>query len=223
MLESTRSTSRSSRILLTPERRSELNLNYTVVIDFVRHGKTRNNRRDLLTGSQDIGLIGEGIEDTKRLARQMNDHYDMAWSSTLKRSKSTLSLLLRAGVESKEVYHDPRLNERSRGIKEGSPRSSVSEPNDLDYSPPGGESYLSLTDRCYDFLYDLFEMLRVRPTPSKVLICSHAGPIRVMYAILRGIETFDKVKHLEVKNSKVLRIKTRHLGIPRFIHNTPPK
>lgn len=147
----------------------------------VRHGQTTFNQARLVSGSNPhISLSALGKQQARRLASY--GPYDLAISSTLPRAIATLDIAIDAGLDVAAVTTDSRLNERCLGVLEGKPAQDVKEfrEGDMLYSPIGGESYLSVTQRVLSFLLDL-------EGGGRVLLVTHTGVMRVMMGVLRDI------------------------------------
>ncbi|MDD5178243.1 MAG: histidine phosphatase family protein [Candidatus Nanoarchaeia archaeon] len=85
-----------------------------------RHGKTYYNTFHKFTGWKDSRLTIEGVRQAKKIAEQLkNKKINVAFQTTLKRSKQTLKYVLRGHPECKKIITDDRIIERSYGRLEG--------------------------------------------------------------------------------------------------------
>lgn len=89
----------------------------------VRHGQSTWNLENKFTGWTDIGLSEKGIEEAKEsgIALKNNGfHFDMAYTSVLKRAIDTLDYILEELDENDiEIKKNWRLNERHYGALQG--------------------------------------------------------------------------------------------------------
>ena len=193
-----------------------------LTVDFVRHGESVANEMGLVAGARDVPLTRRGREQAHALGRSLTQRYAQVWSSTLGRSKETLLSIL-DGSENYGApwYADCRLNERHLGVLEGHLRTFVPEyaAGDLEFAPPGGESYLDLTQRTLSFLVDLVDPNMGPATAGPILVSTHAGPLRVVYALFEGTTDRREMLALDVSNASVYRRVIQRLSWPHFLHN----
>ncbi|MEY2442727.1 MAG: glucosyl-3-phosphoglycerate phosphatase [bacterium] len=191
----------------------------------VRHGETTTNAARVFTGTSDAPLTVAGRLQAQDAGRAIaGTAFDLGFASQLERSVETLELMARAGdLVLPYTVQDPRLAERSFGelertpIRPRDPRLAV----DLTLAPTGGESYISMTCRCFSFLLDLQCLAADLRRPLAVLVSSHTGPMRVITAILD--ETTDPVVVRErlFGNGELLRRSLRRLVWPAFAGGLP--
>jgi len=144
-----------------------------------RHGETDWNREQRLQGSTDIPLNDTGRRQAMKLAQQIRGlHFDAVYSSELRRSRETATLVHGAAP----LVALAGLNERRLGAFEGHPSDAAYErrrqdPNDtLD----GGESWSQFDARIQHTLEGL---LRRHPSGA-ILVVGHGGTNQM---ILRGL------------------------------------
>lgn len=205
------------------ERVDRLNRPRAISIDFVRHGESVANAMGLVTGSWDVALSERGREQAWALGLELKSHYDLAWSSPLKRSRDTLHLALRAsGNASVNCLADSRLGERCLGVLEGKPRGFIPQyaAGDLGFAPERGESYLEVTQRVLSFLLDVLDPAVTPVTVERVLISTHAGPLRIIYAALEGISDRCQVLRSDFANARLYRMTINRIGWPAFLPNS---
>lgn len=86
---------------------------------FIRHGQTSWNKKGLFTGWTDVDLTKRGKEEAMSAGRKLKKAdftFDLAFTSFLRRTKSTLKLILQEmDIKRPEVVSDWRLNERHYG------------------------------------------------------------------------------------------------------------
>ncbi len=85
-----------------------------------RHGRTEFNVRGIFTGHKKTRLVWRGKRDAKKLAKKLKDKkFQVAFHTSLPRSKETLDYVLKYHPECKKIIKDDRMIERSYGILEG--------------------------------------------------------------------------------------------------------
>ena len=86
----------------------------------MRHGKTDNNVKRLLSGRYDVPLNEQGIEDAKKEAIETKDlHIDIIFCSPLTRAKQTCAEINK--YHNAPVIYEDCLVERSFGKYENKP------------------------------------------------------------------------------------------------------
>ena len=89
----------------------------------VRHGQSMWNLENKSTGWTDVPLSEKGIEEAKeagRVLKQKDFHFDLAFTSVLKRAEDTLDYILKEmGEENIEIKRSWKLNERHYGALQG--------------------------------------------------------------------------------------------------------
>lgn len=85
-----------------------------------RHGRTVFNVKGLFTGHKHTKLTWRGRMDAKKVAKKLKDKkFQVAFYTSLPRSKETLNYVLKYHPECKKLLVDDRMIERSYGILEG--------------------------------------------------------------------------------------------------------
>ena len=89
----------------------------------VRHGESIWNLENRFTGWTDVALSERGIEEAKSAGRELKKqgfHFDVAFTSVLKRANDTLYYILdELGQRNIPINYDYRLNERHYGALQG--------------------------------------------------------------------------------------------------------
>ena len=149
----------------------------------VRHGQSESNATGYLAGHADVGLTDLGRQQAQALARRLADvPIDVAYSSDLSRASETAQIILQGRDIS--LITTQQIREKHSGVFEGltmEERKSrypelyaASLAKDLDFVPPGGESYRQVSARMAGFVADI----RQRYQDETVLIVGHGGSLR---------------------------------------------
>jgi 2,3-bisphosphoglycerate-dependent phosphoglycerate mutase len=186
---------------LTPDKFPVL-LPHPVELHMMRHGESAANSGKLITGFMNVPLTKLGRRQARQAGRKLSGHYDIAFSSTLFRSRETLQLALKTGkLDDVCTRESPSLAERQLGELELQSARPIPEyaGGDLLYAPKGGESYFSVAERSLHFLVDLAQWIQSRLQEGggktrRILICTHMGPMRIISGILN--EESDPVRIL---------------------------
>jgi len=152
-----------------------------------RHGMTKDNAEGKFSGWRQTSLTKRGIEDAKIVALRLKDKkIDVAYQSSLKRSKDTLKEVLKFHPECKVVITDDRIIERSYGDLQGKTHYSYirkHSPEEYDkfhrgYNarPPGGESIKDVEKRVNSFIKDLLKF--IKKNKVNVAISAHGNSMR---------------------------------------------
>ena len=89
----------------------------------VRHGQSVWNLENKFTGWTDVELSKQGILEAKeagKILKEKGFHFDLAFTSVLKRAEDTLGYILKEmGEENIEIRRSWKLNERHYGALQG--------------------------------------------------------------------------------------------------------
>ena len=96
---------------------------FMIKLVLVRHGQSEWNLENRFTGWTDVELTEQGMKEAKEAGialREQGFHFDLAYTSVLKRAEHTLDLILKEmGEENIEIKSNWRLNERHYGALQG--------------------------------------------------------------------------------------------------------
>lgn len=156
-------------------------------ICIVRHGQTEHNQNGCCSGVSSVGLTALGEHQARMLGKalQVFSFYRIL-SSDLYRAVQTATLI-NEQIQTKISYH-ALLRERDYGSLEGCPEEkyrellSISGQSQLEFKPPGGESYAEVRQRLtkvVDFIVD-------EATKGDLVIVAHEGVNRVLLSMLVG-------------------------------------
>lgn len=159
-------------------------------IYFLRHAQTNNNISHIISGQSDkIDILPNQVisNDIK---------FDgIIYCSSATRCKSTIKMV--RGFQERNVIYADNLLERSLGEMEGMNKDEAMEkyPNyfingrvRVDACIANGESISSVKERLIPFL----ETILNPETEEDILICSHNQTLKVLYAMIKGIEITDE-------------------------------
>lgn len=150
------------------------------------------NRQGKYQGQSDVPLTDEGREQARILSERLKDEkIDVIYASDLDRAIETAAIIAK--------YHDlnvlpaPLMRELNFGIWEGMTYDEIIQKWPQEYNewqrdphnkkPPEGETLAELCKRVSKFLK---ETAREHPD-SRILVVSHAGPIRAILSVLLNL------------------------------------
>lgn len=152
-----------------------------------RHAQTYYNRAKRFTGWKDSKLTPFGRQQARLVAKKLaGKKIDVAFVTSLSRSKDTMREVLRLHPECRAVFTDDRMIERSYGKLQGRSHRwferthSAAELQKIrrgyDYPPPGGESIMMVEKRVKAFLKDLLSYMKKNRV--NVAISAHGNSMR---------------------------------------------
>lgn len=183
-----------------------------IMLYIIRHGKTEWNTENRLQGRTDIPLNEEGIRMAEKAASEYADvHFDICFSSPLKRAYETARILLDG--RDVPIETDDRLMEMCFGVYEG--RQNYFEDEGLEinllfkhpeeYIVPvqGGESLEALYKRTGEFLTE-----KVNPlleASQDVLIVGHGAMNSSIVCQIQNIPV-EKFWSAGIENCKLKKL-----------------
>ncbi len=188
-------------------------------LDVLRHGETSDNAAHRISGRTDAQLTAAGRSQARRAGEALGDHYDVAFCSPLTRSRDTLTFALGARGLVVPRLEDARLAERRMGCLEGRRVRPLPayDRGDLDWAPEGGEPYRAVLARVLSFLADLHDAARAADRPLRVVVSTHAGPMRVLIGCVEGATDARRVLTAKFANGVVHRTVMSTLSWPSFV------
>ncbi|KAB2910651.1 MAG: 2,3-bisphosphoglycerate-dependent phosphoglycerate mutase [Hyphomicrobiaceae bacterium] len=165
----------------------------------VRHGESEWNKLNLFTGWKDPDLSEKGIAEARQAGRLLKTegfHFDIAFTSDLKRAQNTLSIILaELGQTGLATVKDQKLNERDYGDLSGLNKDDARKRwgekqvhiwrRSYDVPPPGGESLKDTAARVLPY-YEA----RIWPEIAggrNVLVVAHGNSLRALIMKLEGL------------------------------------
>ncbi|WP_448104473.1 2,3-bisphosphoglycerate-dependent phosphoglycerate mutase [Pedobacter panaciterrae] len=200
-----------------------------VVLILLRHGQSLWNVENRFTGWKDIDITEFGKQEAVHAAALLkNERIQIAFSSSLKRAKHTLEIILTTlGIENIPVYWSEQLNERCYGDLEGLNKADTTLKYGLeqvniwrrsfDIAPPGGESLKDTAKRVIPYY-----QTRIAPQLLEgrtVLVVAHGNSLRALMMFLENLSpqqiaitefptgiprTYIMNDHLEVLTAKFM-------------------
>jgi 2,3-bisphosphoglycerate-dependent phosphoglycerate mutase len=179
------------------------------ILALVRHGQSEWNLKNLFTGWHDVGLTEQGITEAHEAGqalRQAGHHFDIAFTSKLKRAHATLDIMLEElGQAGLETLEDQALNERDYGdlvgLNKDDARKKWGEDQvhiwrrSFDTPPPGGESLKDTADRVLPY-FETQILPRVK-SGDDVLISAHGNSLRALVMVLDNLSP-DEITKLNI-------------------------
>ena len=150
-----------------------------------RHGETTDNKEKIFSGTRDVDLTEEGIEEAEKIGEELKDEkITKAYQSNQTRSQHTLELVLNGYHPNVQISTDERIRERDYGDLTGKNKVELEKENPQQYKlwhrsydvpPPGGESIKDVEERVNEFLQD---ELPKWEKDDVILISAHGNSIR---------------------------------------------
>lgn len=182
----------------------------------VRHGETDSNVRGTYLGWVDVPLNKNGINQAKIAGSKLkNEKFDLCFASPLKRAFKTAEIILEG--QALPVQTDDRLKERNFGIWDDMTFLEISQKypeehkkwlQDINnYEIEGGESFGHSYYRNVEFT----DLLIKEYQNKKILIVTHTGCIRNIFAYLTGLG-MDGVWRFKIDNATINRLEINDEG-----------
>lgn len=186
-----------------------------------RHGETVLNRKDRISGSLNTQLTREGRAQAEALGERFLPEYDLVFSSAMDRARETLDVALASTQRDRRYVIDWRINERGLGRLEGTQQRFIEELSrgDIDWAPPGGESYREMAQRCMSFLIDVFDFLSAVPdeAPFSILISAHMGPLRFLSGLFDEVTQPQEWMAYHFENTHLVEARAQEIAWPAYL------
>lgn len=180
----------------------------------VRHGQTAWNREGRIQGWAPVPLTDMGVEQAASLGETVAAEYetDRIITSDLRRAVETTRWLRRA--IDVPFTRERGWRERDFGVYQGLDQQALFEGYPefalLDSGhwaavaePEGGERLADARNRVLTAFTELVETLEA---DENVLVVSHGGPIRVVLALLHGLDVCETLTELAVENCSLTEL-----------------
>jgi 2,3-bisphosphoglycerate-dependent phosphoglycerate mutase len=179
----------------------------------LRHGQSQWNLENRFTGFHDVELTDLGRQEAARagaLIKQAGIHFDVVFTSTLKRAMHTAEIALQeagqGGLLASMIKHDD-LRERDygdlTGLDKDETRAKYGEAQvhiwrrSYDVPPPGGESLKDVVENRVRPYYEASIKPLVMQQSKNVLIAAHGNSLRALLIVL-GLETPETINAAEI-------------------------
>ena len=165
----------------------------------VRHGESEWNKKNIFTGIRNPDLTDKGVIEAVWAGRVLKGeglHFDIAFTSKLKRAQHTLDIILgEIGGETPAVFEDASLNERDygelSGLNKEEARARWGEEQVLawrrsyEIPPPGGESLKDTAARVQP--YYIKNIWPHVAAGKNVIIAAHGNSLRALIMYLEQL------------------------------------
>ncbi|RYE19758.1 MAG: 2,3-bisphosphoglycerate-dependent phosphoglycerate mutase [Sphingobacteriaceae bacterium] len=176
-------------------------------LTIVRHGQSAYNLENRFTGLADVELTNQGREEAAMCGRKLiGMHFDVCFTSVLKRAIETLDIILQTiGQKQLPIHKNAALNERDYGDLQGLNKAETAEKysaeqvhlwrRSFDIAPPNGESLKQTQERVLLYYYASIEPLL--QAGKDVLIVAHGNSLRALMMHLENISP-AAIAHVEL-------------------------
>jgi 2,3-bisphosphoglycerate-dependent phosphoglycerate mutase len=172
----------------------------------VRHGQSLWNLENRFTGWVDVPLTTLGEDEARRAGERLRGmHFDVAYTSALRRAQHTLDIILEVAGFDLPVIRDQALNERHYGDLQGLNKAKTAEKYGAEQvhiwrrsyatPPPGGEALKDTAERTLPF-YER-AILGDIEQGKNVLVVAHGNSNRSIVMALDGLSE-DEVLELNL-------------------------
>lgn len=184
----------------------------------VRHGESEGNARNIFTGRLDLPLTERGRQQAIAVAERLRKggaFPDVAFSSTLTRTRESAGIILAAlGSEAPVIAH-PELDERDYGDLTGlekdrpiagtDPQQVEAWRRSLVQNPPNGESLLETVGRVRPF-YNIIVKPRLAGGET-ILIVAHGNSLRALLVTIEFL-TASEIEVFNIDPGEIIAFKT---------------
>jgi 2,3-bisphosphoglycerate-dependent phosphoglycerate mutase len=172
----------------------------------VRHGESEWNAKGLWTGWTDVNLSENGVAEAHKAGEKLTDiHFDIAYTSGLKRAQQTLDEIKKATNQNPPTTANKALDERNYGDMTGKNKWEIKEQvgeeefmklrRSWDYPPPNGESLKMVYERVLPYYQS--EIEPKLKEGKNVIIAAHGNSLRALIKFLENISD-EEIPSLEL-------------------------
>lgn len=180
-----------------------------------RHGQTTYNRDKRFTGLHNPPLTILGKKQAHILAKKLkHKKFQIAFNTSLKRSKQTLAIILKDHPECKKIIQDNRLTERNYGSLNGITHENLIKKSGINFynqihrgfniRPPRGESFADVEKRVKSFINDLTKLMKKKKV--NIAISAHGNSIRLFRKIMEKA-SLEKICSWTIPYDKIFTYK----------------
>ncbi|GBG95850.1 phosphoglycerate mutase [Ligilactobacillus salitolerans] len=170
---------------------------------FIRHGTTINNQQHVFNGGHvDPTLTAAGKQEAQKLGEDLQQvHFDLCFSSPLKRARKTAELVLSKNkTQLPQIQLLADLTEMNLGDWDGRPLAAIAPSAELEnyFNHPAlfsgiashAESYVQVRDRGFRVLDSICQRASAK---DNILVASHGLLLTTLLNSLRGVP-LDEVR-----------------------------
>ena len=173
------------------------------IVHFIRLGQTLYNLENRIQGSVDIQLSFEGRNQANSISNDMFlENYDVAYHSSLSRSKETLDIILEKIKKSPRIKLSDLIIERSYGCFEGMREEEIESKypelcqtwkNNENVFIEGAELIENIVLRLNIFINQVIDY-------EKVLAVTHSGVLFALYKFITNTNLGERPKEISFPN-----------------------
>ncbi len=172
----------------------------------VRHGQSVWNLKNLFTGWADVALTHLGEQEAQHAGMVLKTyHFDVAFTSVLKRAINTLEIIQQEMKTKLPVIKSAALNERNYGELQGLNKAETGVKYGIKQLmlwrrsfteiPPKGESLKNTYDRVIPYYQN--EIVPKLKEGKNVLIVAHGNSLRALMMFLENISP-EEIQHIDL-------------------------
>lgn len=174
------------------------------VLVIVRHGQSAWNLENRFTGWIDVDITEKGEEEAHNAGQKLKgEHFDLAYTSALKRAQHTLQIILEdIGQSNIPVVKDEALNERHYGDLQGANKAETAAKygdeqvhiwrRSYDVAPPNGESLKDTAARVIPYFEK--EIVPQLKAGKNIIIAAHGNSLRALIMYLEKLSPEEILK-----------------------------
>lgn len=184
----------------------------TILFVCIRHGESVWNAEGLWTGWHDVSLSQKGEIEAKNAANILkNMHFDVAFTSDLKRAYDTLQIILDELGINIPVFKNQALRERNYGIYTGKNKWEIKKSvgeyrfnlirRGWDEPIPQGEKLKDVYDRVVPYFKE--SILPVIKKGQNILFVTHGNTNRALIKYLESVSD-SQIASIEMKTGEII-------------------
>lgn len=180
---------------------------------FVRHGQTYWNKNGIMHGQFDIPLNYTGVKQAQQVSHELKaEHFDLCFSSPLKRAKSTAFAILQ-NHRSTPIFFDDRLKELSKGLLEGKHLNSekLLKSENYDFIK---KFQIETKQEFYNRVKSFINEVEKKYQNKRILTVAHSGTIKMLFFCFNKPKVPLHIAYydMHIKNCKAYRLSTTSGG-----------
>ena len=189
------------------------------IVHFIRHGQTMYNLERRIQGSSDIDLSTKGkIQANSISYDKFLDSYDIAFHSSLSRSKETLDIIMEGSLSDRNIPIElsDLIIERSYGCLEGLTEEEINTKYPIKYLEwknnentkiEYAETIENVVLRVRDFIKFVVENKY-----ENILAITHSGYLFALYKFITNTDLGKRPSHISFPNCSSVYLNIFHIG-----------